>query len=43
MSKTIVEEHCGGTLRVRNITFKGEDEMVFKGAEFEIILGDIDD
>ena len=43
MSKTIVEEHCKGTLSVRNVTFKDKNGKIFKGAEFEINLGDIHD
>ena len=38
MSKTIVEEHCGGKLSVKNEIFKDNEGKVFKGAKFTIEL-----
>ena len=39
MSKTIIEEHCGGNLSVSNITTVNEDSKSLDGAVFTIKLG----
>ncbi len=39
MSKTIVEEHCGGKLSVENCDFEDKEGIKHFGAKFKIVLG----
>ena len=43
MSKTIVEDHCGGVLKVENSEFKSRDGKTHFGAKFEIVLEAVDE